>query len=218
MSVDQHEYSVIGHDRAKVGRFVWIAATTLGAAIVAGMHWIQGLLQIIGVPNRFQQFASFTVSAATLYSLSYWLFNQWIWKMSLVSKFVGVADISGKWQCEGVTKGSSEGPMLVDTRWEAEITIVQKWDKILIYLRSPSSKSDSVSASLIRKEGIGHVLMYSYRNEAAANSQKLHSHVGYCELHFSEDLTHAEGDYFNNLGRVTWGRMQLTKVGVKHGR
>ena len=38
-------------------------------------------------------------------------------------------------------------------------------------------------------------------------------HVGYAELAFQEDLRGAEGDYFNNRGRTTFGKMTLTRQG-----
>lgn len=53
--------------------------------------------------------------------------------------------------------------------------------------------------------------MYSYRNEPAIGQKELNPHVGYCELNFDESVTKADGDYFNNKGRTTFGRMALTR-------
>jgi hypothetical protein len=53
--------------------------------------------------------------------------------------------------------------------------------------------------------------MYSYRNSPKMGQGELASHVGYCELLFDEKLTQASGDYFNNFGRTTSGRMTLTR-------
>jgi len=45
--------------------------------------------------------------------------------------------------------------------------------------------------------------MYSYQNEPRIGDPELRTHVGYCELALDEKLQTAEGDYFNNRGRVT---------------
>jgi hypothetical protein len=59
--------------------------------------------------------------------------------------------------------------------------------------------------------------MYSYQNEPRIGEPELRSHVGYCELQLAEDLQSAEGDYFNNRGRVTFGRMKLIRKEVQNG-
>ncbi|SPB18906.1 hypothetical protein NOV72_06111 [Caballeronia novacaledonica] len=57
--------------------------------------------------------------------------------------------------------------------------------------------------------------MYSYANTPSVQGRTtdgLESHYGYCELTFSDDGKRAEGFYFNNMGRFTYGDMRLTKV------
>ena len=39
----------------------------------------------------------------------------------------------------------------------------------------------------------------------------LQSHRGYAEITFAADMKRGEGEYFNGLGRFTFGTMILTK-------
>jgi len=89
--------------------------------------------------------------------------------------------------------------------------------KIRVYLNTGQSSSRSKSASLVKEPGRGYVLMYSYQNEPKLGEPELRTHVGYCELQLDEDISSAEGDYFNNRGRVTFGRMKLIKKDKKNG-
>lgn len=53
--------------------------------------------------------------------------------------------------------------------------------------------------------------MYRYRNDPKINEAELGAHVGFAELLFAKDLKSAEGDYFNNKGRYTFGTMRIRR-------
>lgn len=215
-----HEYTVIGHDRAVIGKRLWMVATWAAPAAALTMAAISALATRLGAPSSIAQALMYPIAATTIYSAGYAAFNKLIWKMPAISKFLGVPNISGKWSCQGMTIGADDNSPIkqeLPLAWSSEVTIHQTWDKIRIYTKSPGkSDSESISASLIKKPGVGFVLMYSYRNDPHLTSENLRGHIGYCELMFNENLTQAEGDYFNNKGRVTWGRMTLVKVGTKN--
>ena len=59
--------------------------------------------------------------------------------------------------------------------------------------------------------------MYSYRNEPKIGEKDLYQHIGYCDLTFNASADAAEGQYFNNKGRVTYGRMKLTRKDSSNG-
>lgn len=205
-----HEYSIIGHNRASVGKGLWLVMTLVASAAVVVLAMVKDWAAAFGFPPVIINAIAFPVSAATIYPLGFVVFNKWIWKWPWISKILGVPNLSGKWECEGQKVGGVGISAPED--WQGELVISQTWDKIRVYLRTGKSDSKSVAASLLYEPERGYVLMYSYRNEPHLSNEKMSPHVGYCELVLDESLTHGEGDYFNNRGRVTWGRMSLRKM------
>jgi hypothetical protein len=152
------------------------------------------------------QFILWPVTAAVVFPLAHWTFNKWIWKWSRVSAVLKIPNLNGAWRCDGIT--TSGDPNI---KWRGSVVIDQSWEKIKIFLKTESSSSHSISAALLHDSQVGYRLMYSYRNSPKMGQGELASHVGYCELLFDEKLTQASGDYFNNFGRTTSGRMTLTR-------
>jgi hypothetical protein len=70
--------------------------------------------------------------------------------------------------------------------------------------------SQSKAASIIHEKQIGYRLLYSYQN-IPRSGEPMNPHIGYAEVLFDEDLQIAEGEYFNNKGRVTYGRLKLVR-------
>jgi hypothetical protein len=201
-----HEYSIVGHSRSVVGRWLYISAAALASAFTAAGVAISNFAALFSVPLGTQTFVLAPVSAAMVFSLVHFAFSKWGWKV--LCRFAQVPDISGQWLCEGTTV-DDDGRITYE--WNANVTISQDWEKIRVRLKTKQSGSFSVSASLL-PEGDGRwMLMYSYRNEPRQGEPELKSHIGYCELVFSADGRSAEGDYFNARGRKTAGRMNLTK-------
>lgn len=209
-----HEYSIIGHDRASVGRYLGAAAGLLAsvAAILITLGF--DLAKRFGFSEGGASLVIFPLNAATFYFLGHLAFNKWIWRRKLVQAILGVPDLNGDWDCQGLTKDNNGN---VTYEWNATVTITQTWEKIRVYLNTGQSSSRSKSASLVKEPGRGYVLMYSYQNDPRIGEPELRTHVGYCELQLSEDLKVAEGDYFNNKGRVTFGRMKLVKKESNNG-
>jgi hypothetical protein len=203
-----HEYSMIGHSRATVGRWLGIVAsliaagciTLIGFAIVkaADLGWMDPRPYPYSVP----------VTATVIYGIAFFVFNKWLWRRKCLQRFMSIPDLSGRWKCAGVTLDNiSNEPTF---QWEAEVTISQTWEKIKVHSATNQSRSNSVAASIVKDEGVGFVLMYSYRNEPRPGTD-MKAHIGYCELHITEDLSSANGHYFNSGGRLTHGTMELTR-------
>jgi len=203
-----HEYSVIGLNRTVVGRYLGTAAGVMASAVAMLVTLVSGLAQKFGLSEGGAGLAMYPISAGVFYFLGHMAFNKWIWRQQIIQKVLGVPDLNGEWECKGFTK-DNEGNTTYE--WNATVTINQTWEKIRVYLNTGQSRSRSKSASLVKEPGLGYVLMYSYQNEPNIGEPELRSHVGYCELQLSEDLNSAEGDYFNNKGRVTFGRMELVR-------
>lgn len=203
-----HEYSVIGHSRTSIGRYLGIGAGLFASVVAMIATAAFDALNALGVLETSSRVIIFPLNAAAFYLVGYFSFDRWIWKVPAVQKILGIPDLNGEWECTGETKDEAGA---VKFHWTATVRITQTWEKIMVYLDTGQSRSRSKSASLIKEPGRGYVLMYSYRNDPRLGEPELRSHVGYCELDLSEDLTKAEGEYFNNKGRITFGRMRLVR-------
>lgn len=209
-----HEYAVIGLDRTAIGRYLGTAAGLMAstAAILATLGF--DMATRLGFSEAGSSLVIFPLNATVVYFFGHLAFNKWIWRRKSVQAILGVPDLNGEWECHGLTK-DNEGAVTYE--WKATVTITQTWEKIRVYLSTGQSSSRSKSASLVKEPGRGYVLMYSYQNEPRIGEPELRAHVGYCELQLSEDLMVAEGDYFNNKGRITFGRMKLVRKESKNG-
>lgn len=208
-----HEYSVIGHSRASIGRYLGTAAGLLASLTAVVVTFGLDLATKLGLSTGAANIILFPVNAATFYFVGHLVFERWIWRRKIIQGLLGIPDLNGEWDCLGETKDENGN---VTHAWQGTVTINQTWEKIRVYLTTGQSSSRSKSASLVREPGRGYVLMYSYQNEPRIGEPELRSHVGYCELQLNEDVTQAEGDYFNNRGRITFGRMKLTRKEQHH--
>lgn len=206
--LNPHEYSIIGHSRSTIGRYLGVVAASIAAGSVVAFGIATEVAHWLGLSDWVSHITIVPVSAAVVYPMAHWLFDRFACKYA--GRLLNIPDISGNWQCEGTTL-SGEGT--VKFAWQADITISLSWEKIHVTLRTRQSASHSVSAALIPEAGGSWMLMYSYRNEPRAGEPDLNAHLGYCEMRFSKALRDAEGDDFNARGRGTFGRMQLTKKG-----
>lgn len=204
----KHEYSMIGHSRAAIGRWLGVFAGVAAGAVtsIAGSALVA---QFMGWAGLREHPISIPLTATTFYVLGHFFFDRWIWKMSWVHKVLGIPDLNGTWQCAGKTLDPATSEPTFD--WSGKILITQTWEKIKVHLETDTSRSHSVAASIVKNEGVGFILMYSYRNEPKPGDKELKGHIGYCELHVDESQSSAEGSYFNNQGRLTYGSMKLTK-------
>jgi len=203
-----HEYSVIGLDRTAIGRYLGVVAGVLASFAAMTTTLFFNLAQRFGFSDAGTGVAIYPINAGLFYFLGHLAFNKYIWRSRIFQAMLGVPNLNGVWACKGFTKDNDGN---VTYEWDATVTINQTWEKIVVYLDTGQSRSRSKSASLVKEPGRGYVLMYSYQNEPRIGEPELRSHVGYCELLLDEDLKTAEGDYFNNKGRITFGRMKLAR-------
>lgn len=119
-----------------------------------------------------------------------------------------VPNISGTWDCIGNTLNTDGS---IKHNWQAEITIVQSWDKLRIRLVTTTSGSSSISAALAHDSVDGFVLLYHYRNDPKVGATGLASHMGCSVMTIAKSLESATGDYFTGRGRNNFGTMIWTK-------
>jgi hypothetical protein len=193
-----HEYSIINHDRASIGKWLGIIALVL-ASIVS---------DLIGKAYSFTGFellGKVTVTIAAIYFGLHWLFNNYLWK------YLTIPDISGQWDIKGNTL-DLEGNTIYE--WKGILSIEQKWDKIAIHFKTEQSEGVSYMATLLKKDGANTwSLKYSYANDPHTKfAHALTAHKGCSEIDFLGDLSYGEGFYFNSNERHTFGTIQLKRI------
>ncbi|WP_156379511.1 pancortin-3 [Acidovorax sp. Root402] len=204
---EKHEYSVVGHSRVNMGRYLGIIAGLLSSAVAT---LIAGLIAI-AIAEGFtpsKQYYILPITSTVFYGLGYLIFDKYAWNWPWIQKIFNIPSVGGDWSCKGKTI-DAEGQVTYE--WSAKISIVQHWEKISVQIETAQSRSYSVAASIIKNENAGPILMYSYRNEPKPGEVELNSHFGYSEWHFSKDLKSAQATYVNGGGRRTSGIMEITK-------
>lgn len=201
-----HEYTIIGHSRTHIGRYLGVIAGALASGTYLSAGATLKLLKANALTSGIPEIVFWPLSAGAVYILVHAVFDKWLWKCQLINKLLDIPNIQGTWTCKGQTK-DKDGNTTYD--WNAVVTITQSWEKITVRMKTSQSSSNSMVAALINEGNQGYRLIYRYANEPKAG-EPLNSHVGFCDLRFNRELTSAEGDYFNK-GRWTFGQMKLNK-------
>lgn len=200
-----HEYAVIGHKRSEIGRWLGLLAVFLAPVATMIVTWLSKSPFLTGSVQA--KMGVFTVSTGIIYAALYWLFNRYGWL--LLDKLLGIPVLEGKWKVSGQTLDLDSN---VRFEWSGVLTITQRWDRIALELKTEKSSSYSETASILLKDDGEAKLSYSYQNHPRVGVPELQKHQGFCELIFDEKQTLAEGHYFNSMGRITFGRMNLQKI------
>lgn len=207
--MQEHEYAVInGFNRAKIGQLIGFVAAATSSLLVTLVLWGAEAAEMLGY--KVPTVVIWPITSGLTFAALYWIFDNYFWKAKKVSAALKVPDLSGKWICEGQSLNPDRSPAHA---WQGEVVIVQSWDKLRVRLVTPTSGSDSISGSLVHDKAEGYRLMYSYRNDPRADAAPdMHKHMGYANLLITPDLQLAEGEYFNGLGRFTFGTMKLRRA------
>lgn len=211
--MNDHEYAVIGHSRAVWGRYLGAFAAGFASILILGVSALMDKIKDLPVISYFPDVFVWPLTAGVVFAGVYIGFNQFLWRWPVVTRFLNIPDLNGDWTVSGETRDQLGN---VTANWVGTATIRQSWEKINVHLKTPTSTSRSKAAALVKEPG-SYLLMYSYRNDPAAG-EPMNPHVGYAELSFDEKLHSGHGDYFNNKGRVTFGKMSLTRKDNTHGR
>lgn len=204
--MSEHEYSVVGHSRSKIGMYIAFFAGTIAGALATGAGFIMTIAQDAGYLSL-PEIVFWPVTGAAVFATMFFVFDRFGWRWKGVRAAVGIPDVSGTWLLEGLTYDQDHQPKW---QWSGQVEITQKYEKIFVCLRTVQSGSQSISAALV-PEGRRYRLIYSYRNQPKPGEPELQAHIGHCELLFEPDLQTAEGSYFNGGGRFTHGTMNLKR-------
>ncbi|MCV2438643.1 hypothetical protein [Paucibacter sp. DJ2R-2] len=197
-----------GVNRARVGRVLALGAGVLSSWAVYGLLSAVDLARALGWNVNLPPAVLSLVGAGAFFGLLYYLLSRFAWKWPVVTWLIKVPDISGAWDCEGVTLDAVGKPKHC---WQGEITIKQCWDKLRIQLKTSTSGSSSISAAVAHDSINGFVLLYHYRNEPKPGPGDLAAHAGCAVMTIGKELESATGEYFNGRGRLNFGTMQWRK-------
>ncbi|WP_156330432.1 hypothetical protein [Bosea vaviloviae] len=134
--------------------------------------------------------------------------DNFAWRFAPIGKILGVPNLSGRWAVKGRTVNPDK---TLGDPWKGTLIIIQRWDKLRVRLETKQSTSTSVTAAILCESSVGWRLLYTYRNEPRVGQVDLHPHRGSADILFSLDRQSGDGEYFNGLGRFSFGTMQLTK-------
>ena len=140
----------------------------------------------------------------------YRLFDRYFWRFANVRAFLKLPDLQGSWKCQAKTLNADKSTA---HEWGGEVKITQSWDRLKIRLETKHSVSTSIAAAISYDESDGFLVIYHYRNEPKAEAPvEMRAHRGFGELKFASDCQTAAGEYFNGLGRFTFGTMSLERL------
>lgn len=199
-----HPYSTNSPATPKLIAYIMLAAVVLSGVV--------GIL--VNYANTRFGWPIGSLSAMTLFTALYFLFDRVAWRWKWARSILLVPDLNGTWDCQGKTLFKSGQPQ--EFVWTAKVTIKQSWSRITVCLKTAQSASHSIAASLYREPGSGYRLIYHYDNRPAMTEMHLSRHCGLCNLLFSELVDRATGEYFTDKDRMTAGTMQLSREGAIH--
>ncbi|KAB2931287.1 MAG: hypothetical protein F9K24_13665 [Leptonema illini] len=207
-----HDYSIDRHPKEKIIFFMSYLVIILAPQINNLFNWLH-------TSFKFKIDSAFTIPLISIPIFSlffgiYWLFDNVLWKFSILRKFLLVPDLNGEWEITGKTIYNEGKESQID--WNASLIITQSWSKISIILAAKASISESFSASMIKKEGVGYLLNYAYKNTPSIESIGLQSHQGIAFITFEPECVSGNGEYFTDHNRQTSGKMTWRKkIGSK---
>ena len=202
-----HGYIINGKRRHSAIFWLAVISVLVGLGLT---YWIDLILSKLETMKGTQIIvllysAIFGVGSGAIFTLLYYLFDNFFWKI----KIFGNIDLSGKYQCEGVSKDKSQKEK---DRFVGTITIKQTWTKISVNLKTDKSHSDSFMAK-ISQNGVGDLrLDYCYTNNTnQTNIDMVSRHTGTATIIFSSEI---KGKYYNQPDdRMRYGELVLTKEG-----
>ncbi len=154
------------------------------------------------------------ISTIAVYSILFWIFNNYLWKLSFFQK-IGIViadDLNGKWS--GIAK-SSYDKFKSDIKTELEIE--QTATRIKICGTFKESKSVSIHENFSRSEIDNKVaLFYFFRNEPNYDAAETMSiHEGSVKLIHDDIKDTLTGYYYSGRDRNNHGTIEVKRVKKK---
>jgi hypothetical protein len=94
----------------------------------------------------------------------------------------------------------------------ATVEIKQTWTKICIVFKNGTSRSKSISASILAETSDSFVLSYEYQNEPGYHSvTTMQIHKGFTRLVLTAPQK-LEDEYYTGRGRLSYGTMDFQRT------
>ncbi|MEX1014598.1 MAG: hypothetical protein WDZ80_05565 [Candidatus Paceibacterota bacterium] len=149
-----------------------------------------------------------TPSVMGFYGLFWVIFDQWIWKLSILHTigFIKTPILLGEWT--GVIKSSFNKSV----EKNVSVSIKQSWTRINIFLKTNTSHSNSLAASIALSDKKSPLLSYQYQNDPGLEAvDTMQIHYGTTNLLISDNLLSMSGNYYSGRGRQSIGAINLEK-------
>jgi hypothetical protein len=189
-----HTYSINSDERKTVIGilgFLSIALVLIIKNNVRLPHWLP-------VPSVF-----------AVFGLLYWLFDQFIWKWSLVKWCLSTPDLNGSWT---FLMKSSRDNYAVEYR--GTLTITQTWSKIYIYMDGEKAIGKSVMAGIEIHTSKSFTLKWEYlsqRKPEFAENEYMHFGMTRVMNQQGDSISVLKGDYYADRSRHSSGPVTIIK-------
>lgn len=196
-----HSYSIDRELRTKVTIIIFVISMciSIGLNILLG-GMIQNIEDYIGKSKfsdilqllKFLEVNSNIIGVPIIYAILSLSYNNCLWKNKWLKKLHQIPDISGEWKGELISTFNRKTIKM-------ELTIEQKWNKILFSSNFPETNSRSHSnVAAIYVEAPGNVVIYfGYKNDSYDINSNMQTHFGYNILNLISE-TEIEAKYFND--------------------
>ena len=189
-----HTYSINSDERKTVIGILGI----LSIAIILILKNYLKLPSWVPVPSVFAVFGSF-----------YWLFDQFLWKWSLLNKVLSTPNLNGTW---AMHMKSSRDNYCND--YEGTLTITQTWTKIYLYLDGEKATGKSIMAGIEVQTSTLFTLKWEYLSQRKPEfAEKEYMHHGMTRVMIKPgiDPLTLKGDYYADRSRHSSGPITLIK-------
>lgn len=149
-------------------------------------------------------------SVVGFYAVFYTAFDRCLWRMPILRRIglVKVPDLHGTW--EGRIASSFDAHA---TKYDATIGIRQSWARISIDLRTPDSRSHSLTAAILTEDQNAIMISYEYLNEPMLNAKAtMHTHRGTARFTLTPDSQTLEGEYYTGRDRQNFGVLSFRRL------
>lgn len=162
--------------------------------------------------TEFNYSLPFTIMASAIYAVLWTLFNKFLWNKGFFKYISNTPDLNGKWFCNG--QGKKHDDPNANNLWQANIEIKQTFSEISIHMKTISNTSQSISigATIEKNSDDLYTLSYPYKNSLINADPDMQAHDGFCQLVFNMKEQTADGYYYTNSNRKSYGGMNLKKI------
>lgn len=191
-----HSYSIDSNDRTNIPFYIAVIGILCAWLLPKGVSFLH-----LSVPWWLD-----APAAMGFYGLLYKFFDKKGWKWLSKLNLIQTPDLNGHWS--GYFMSSYDNHT---EKKAAQLEVKQTWNKICIVFKNDTSRSKSISASILTENGEGIVLSYEYQNEPGyyvVNTMQIHK--GFTKLVLTDNQK-LEGEYFTGRGRLNFGSMQFER-------